>query len=96
MKPSRGIWHLLTMRFDEVVQFVSQAHDRDLTRAERFAIRSHLVYCTACRRYRRQIAALRQALRLHVRQIQHLKPGGPLALPPEARARISRALATHP
>ena len=96
MKPSRGIWHLLTMRCDEVVQFVSQAHDRDLTRAERFAIRSHLVYCTACRRYRRQIAALRQALRLHVRQIQHLKPGGPLALPPDARARISRALATHP
>ncbi len=95
MKQSLGIWRLLTMRCDEVVQFVSQAHDRDLTRAERFAIRSHLVYCTACRRYRRQIAALRQALRLHVRQIQHLKPGGPLALPPEARARISQALATH-
>ena len=96
MKPSRGIWRLMTMRCDEVVQFVSQAHDRDLTRAERFAIRSHFLYCTACRRYHRQITALRQALRLHVRQIQHLKPGGPLALPREARVRISRALATHP
>ncbi len=95
MKQSRGIWGLLNMRCDEVVQFVSQDHDRDLTRAERFAIRTHLLYCTACRRYRRQIAALRQALRLHVKQIQHLKPGGQLALPAEARARISRALATH-
>ncbi len=94
MTQSRGIWGLLRMSCDEVVQFVSQDHDRDLTRAERFALRSHLLYCTGCRRYRRQIAALRQALRLHVEQIQHLKPGGPLALPPEARARISKALTT--
>jgi len=95
MKQSPSIWRLLTMPCGEVVQFVSQAHDRDLTRTERFAIRSHFLYCTACRRYRRQIAALRQALRLHVRQVQHLEPGGPLALSPEARARISQALTTH-
>ncbi len=95
MKQSRGIWGLLRMSCDEVVQFVSQAHDRDLTRGERFALRSHFLYCKACRRYRRQIAALRQALHLHVRQVQHLQPGGSLALPREARVRISRALATN-
>ncbi len=95
MKPTRGIWNLLTMRCHDVVQVVSQAHDRDLTRGERFALRTHFLYCTACRRYRRQIAALRQALRLHVKQVQHLEPGGPLALSPEARARISQALATQ-
>ncbi len=94
MKQSRGIWGLPRMSCDEVVQFVSQDHDRDLTHGERFALRSHLLYCTGCRRYRRQIAVLRQALRLHVKQIQHLESGGPLALPPEARARISKALTT--
>ena len=79
MKQSPGILRLMTMKCDEVVQFVSQAHDRDLTLGERFALRTHFVYCTACRRYRRQIEALRQALRRHVKQVQHLKPGGPLA-----------------
>ncbi len=95
MKPSPGILRLMTMKCDDVVQFVSQSHDRDMTRGERFALRSHFLYCTACRRYRKQITSLRQALRLHVKQVQHLKPGGPLALPPEARARISQALSTH-
>jgi predicted anti-sigma-YlaC factor YlaD len=95
MKQSPGIFRLLTMRCADVVQFVSQAQDRDMTRSERFALRLHFMYCTACRRYRKQIAALREALRLHVKQVQQLKPGGPLALPPEARARISQALTTH-
>jgi hypothetical protein len=57
----------------------------------RLAYRIHLLYCTACRRYRRQLGVLREAL-------QRLRPDGDLdvtggpTLPAEARERIARAL----
>jgi hypothetical protein len=77
-----------------MVRLASESLDRDLRRLERFALRAHLLYCTPCRRYLRQINLLRRALR---RLASGLESEGqpPLpgpALPDDVRERIKRAL----
>lgn len=85
-------WRFLNLPCREMTRLASEALDRDLGRTERFALRSHLLYCAACRRYARQIATLRSALR---RLASHLEIEQPLpgpGLPADVRDRIKRAM----
>ena len=92
MKKLIRIIRLLNLPCDEVVRLVSQSFDADLPWDERAAIRSHLVYCTACRRFRRQMVLLRDLLERYAEQ-PHLADHSPDAfLSDEARTRIKRAL----
>ena len=92
MKKLLRIWRLLNLPCDEIVRLVSLSLDQELPRAERLAVKTHLVYCKACRRYRRQINALRQAVRRYVEQppIHPATPG--MSLSSEARDRIKRSM----
>lgn len=49
----------------ESTHLISATQDRPLTVAEKLGLRMHLLICTGCRRYRRQIDFLQQACRLH-------------------------------
>lgn len=94
MKKLIRIIRLLNLPCDEIVRLVSQSFDADLPWDERAAIRSHLLYCTACRRFRRQMVMLRDLLRRYVEQ-PHQADDSPVAfLSDDARQRIKRALST--
>jgi hypothetical protein len=92
MSRPRGIWNLLNLPCEGMARLASEALDRDLSRLERFALRSHVVYCAACRSYLRQLKLIHAAMRqlsAHL-QTDDLLPGP--GLPEEARDRIKRSL----
>lgn len=92
MKRLLRIWRLLNLPCDEVIRLVSQSLDQELPRAERAAIRTHLVYCKACRRFRAHMLLLRDILEHYAEDpgLADLPSTGSLS--PEARERIKRAL----
>jgi hypothetical protein len=47
----------------KAAQLISDAMDRRLSLWERFCLRVHLLLCGACRRYRRQLTILREAMK---------------------------------
>jgi predicted anti-sigma-YlaC factor YlaD len=92
MTRPKELWRLLNLPCDGMTRLASESLDRDLSRLERVALRSHLLYCSACRRYARQIALLRDAMR---RLLTRLESGEPLpgtGLPDDVRERIKHAL----
>ena len=92
MSRLRSIWRLLNLPCREMSRLASESLDRDLDRLERIALRSHLVYCLACRRYLRQLLLLRRAMR---RLATRLESGSDLdgpGLPDDVRVRIKQAL----
>jgi predicted anti-sigma-YlaC factor YlaD len=86
------IWRLLNLPCREISELVSLSLDHEPPRAERLAVTLHLLYCKACRRFRRQVLTLKSAMaRLasdascaELAEIPHLSP--------DARERIKRAL----
>ena len=47
----------------EVSRLVSEGQDRQLGRAERLAIRIHMLMCRGCRRFEEQMNFMRQVLK---------------------------------
>ena len=56
-----------------ITELVSEREDRELSRRERAMLKVHLMMCTGCRRFSRQIPLLRQIVRLSA------EPGAPEA-----------------
>jgi hypothetical protein len=56
----RSLTHMLSCK--EVTRLLSQGEDRRLSYGERVKLRLHLMVCTACTRFSRQLAFMRQAL----------------------------------
>lgn len=73
----------------ETTLLVSQSLDRQLRWGDRLAVRFHLFVCEACKRFKRQIAFLRRAVRRGAEQIEEASA---LKLSAPARRRIGRAL----
>jgi predicted anti-sigma-YlaC factor YlaD len=92
MSRLKDVWRLLNLPCREMTRLASESLDRDLDRIERIALKSHLLYCVACRRYLRQIELVRRALRRVVTHVEadRIIPGP--GLPDDVRARIKRAL----
>lgn len=68
-------------------ELISLSQDTPLTRRQRLALAIHLLSCSLCRRFRRQMSLLQRAGRTLS------EPGDDAAgLPAEARERIKRAL----
>jgi predicted anti-sigma-YlaC factor YlaD len=76
----------------KATELLSASLDRPLTRMEKVRLRVHLVICSACRRYRRQVDAIDRALQLAVGGDAVANLDDTLALSDEARARMERAL----
>ena len=58
MSRLKTLWCLLNLPCEGMSRLASESLDRDLGRLERVALRSHLLYCAACRRFQRQIQFL--------------------------------------
>ena len=72
--------------------FASESLDRDLGAMERLALRTHVLYCAACRRYMSQLKMIRETFgRLRGRLETEDPLPGP-SLPENTRERIKRAL----
>ena len=80
------------MGMSAISRLASESLDRDLGRMKWVALRSHLLYCAACRRFQRQIKLLRCAMRQLARDVEaeDTSPGTELA--DDVSARIKRAL----
>ena len=92
MSRLKTLWRLLNLRCQGMCLLASESLDRDLGRLERFGLRSHLLYCAACRRFQRQIKLLRCVMR---RLPGHIENGNVLPgtnLPDKVRERIRSAL----
>lgn len=74
----------------DISRLISAAQDQRLSRGERFAVRLHLLYCSACRKFKRQIRYMRETLQA-LQDADPVTEAGP-GLSPEARERIKRSL----
>lgn len=54
----RSLKMILTLKCREASALIAEGADRELTAAERWALRLHLAYCSSCRRFRQQLAFL--------------------------------------
>jgi hypothetical protein len=92
MSRLKWLWCLLNLSCEGMSRLASESLDRDLGRLERFALRSHLVYCAACRHFQRQIKLVRSAMRRLTRGAGFGERSPGTGLSHEARERIKRAL----
>jgi predicted anti-sigma-YlaC factor YlaD len=81
----KTIIRVLTLSCSETARLLSASRDHDLPRAERLAMRLHLIICKACRRYERQLALIEEAIRRCQEPVA-------TTLTPEARERLKRTL----
>jgi Putative zinc-finger len=87
------LWWLLNLPCRDAARLVSESLDRKLTRAEQWAVRLHLLYCIACRRYRHQLFLIKSALRRPPADCcEDEESFRATKLDPEARERIKRRL----
>jgi hypothetical protein len=88
----RTIWRLLNLPCEDLSRLASESLDRDLDLVERVALRSHVIYCRACRRYLAELLFIRKAMeRLANRALDEAAVPGP-DLPDDVRERIKQAL----
>jgi anti-sigma factor RsiW len=92
MAKVREFFRLLNQPCRDMTALLSRSMDRDLPFSERFAYKVHLLYCTACRRYIRQLRLIRDALRRAVDRLAEVDGLPGAGLSPAARKRIARAL----
>ncbi len=85
---------VLTLTCEESSRLLSASIDRELSPSERTAIGFHAFVCRFCRRYRRQIKFLRDAVRNRSTELFSATESGGLSekLSPEARERIRSVL----
>ncbi len=83
------IWKILNAPCREMTLLLSREQDDPLPALEVFALRLHLLYCSACRRYKRNIGVMRRAVR---RAADALDASSTPALSPESRRRIKQAM----
>lgn len=87
-----AIKRILTLRCDESARLVSQSLDRNLSPSERWAVRLHAMICRSCRRYKKQLALIREAWRQYADR-SHASKIVPAGLPPDAKLRLNKILA---
>ena len=92
MSRPRSFWNLLNLPCEGMARLASESFDRDLGRMERLALRSHLLYCAACRRYVSQLRVIRSALKRLTAGLSGDDPLPGPGLPDDARERIKRSL----
>lgn len=75
---------LLTLRCEESTRLMSEAFQRDLTGAERWAVRLHFISCRYCRRVKKQWDLLQETASRRTEVVSELSE--------EARGRILASL----
>ncbi len=83
-KGFRAIIRILSLRCGEADRLMSDSLDRRLSWSERTALAGHVFACRSCRRARKQLQTLRQAMRNSLDGVETLST--------EARDRMRAAL----
>jgi hypothetical protein len=78
---------------EEVSRLVSESLDRQLPLGQRLSVRLHLLMCSLCSRFRRQIMFLNRAVRAFGAAGEADKLPAHVRLSPEARQHIKKLLA---
>jgi len=76
----------------EAVRLISEGMDRPLPVWKRIGLRVHVLICTLCERYRRQLLFIRNAVRRHPDKLEGQDQPAAPSLSPEARERLKQAL----
>ncbi len=95
MKRIVAIFRLLNQPCRDMTGLISKAMDARLPFWERVALGLHILYCTACRRYKGGLKGLRDALHHACEDPERLSPTVGPGLSDDARARLKRALRTR-
>ena len=74
----------------EAIRLISEGMDRPLPIWNRVGLRLHVLICTWCERYRRQLIFIRRAIRQQPDRLLGQEPSAGLS--PEARERFKRAI----
>jgi hypothetical protein len=88
----REFLRLLFAPCSDISLLASTHLDAPSTRLQRFAVGFHCLYCKACRRYRKSIAKLREAVREMIADALADDDAAAPTLPADARQRILRTL----
>ena len=83
---------ILTIDCRNAMQLISEDMDHNLSRSNACAVRLHLLICRACRRARRQLHFLRQAVR-HQSETDAADTSPPAGLSEATRDNIKGAIA---
>ncbi len=94
MAGKSAILKILTLNCREAAELVSATEDKRISRAERLALRLHLLICAPCRRYRRALHKLRQVTKAAMEQLESVGQLPGTQLSDEARNRLRRAVDT--
>lgn len=81
---------MLTCR--EVARLISESLDEELPFRQRLSMRLHLLMCSLCSRFRRQMLFVRQAVHAFAEAAERNELPAHVRLSPAARERIQRAL----
>jgi len=76
----------------EAVRLISEGMDRPLPVWTRIGLRVHVLICTLCERYRRQLLFIRDAVRRHPDELAGVEQPGSSSLSPVARERLKQVL----
>lgn len=83
---------MLNARCEDHARLISLSMDSSLTFSQRLAIKSHLLYCRACRRFQKQAMLMRDAIRTGSETAADFPQPSTSALSPTARDKIATAL----
>ena len=89
-QPSR-----LMFSCQEMSRLISDAMDRTLPLHVRIRMRLHLLICTLCQRYQKQLSLLRDVLRMNGAKLNEDDHANTPTLSLEAKARIRQKLDSH-
>jgi predicted anti-sigma-YlaC factor YlaD len=93
MKKLFHFFWILNRPCRDMTEYMSRDMDQAaLSASERFAYKFHMLYCRACRRYRRQVALLREAFRQLAQDWAAARPQVDVRLSADARSRIAAVL----
>lgn len=82
----------LMLTCQDMSRLLSDAMDRTLPLHVQVRMRMHLLICKLCRRYKQQLALIRDVLRIGGTTLSDRDHSEQPSLSPEAKARIQRAL----
>ena len=83
---------LLTLKCREASILMSASMDDPLPAVDRWALRLHMMVCTACRRYRRQLRMMRRVLHEATKAAEQGVASGTIGLSADARRRLQDAI----
>lgn len=92
MSFARDVLGQLTPPCKDITRLLSESMDRTLPLALKIKLHVHLLICEGCRRYREQLAAIRQALRQSGTRPNSEAQSPSQGAPPDAQDRLKRAL----